>query len=309
MSSWIVDTELAGQTLAAFLRDKLPGTSWSKARGLCERGKVSVGGVRQLDSSVRVAAGTEVVVKLDAPRLASAAGLEAERLLYLDEDVVVVDKPAGVLSVPFAAGERDTLIDRVLTAIGGRGRGGELGAVHRLDKDTSGVMLFTRTLEAKRRMQEQFRGHTVERRYLGIAHGKVADATHDTWLIEDRGDGLRGSFGVFRRPRGPRPAEARQAITHVKALAALRGATLVECRLETGRQHQIRIHLSEAGHPLVGEQVYIRDYAGEKIGAPRPMLHAQRLGFVHPRTGETKSFEAPPPRDFNEAQRRLGGTR
>ncbi len=308
MSRWRVDAGLAGETLAAFLRSQLPGTPWSKARALCERGKVSVDGERQLDPSVRLRAGSEVMLTVDAPRL-GRGGLEAGRLLHVDDEIVVVDKPAGVLSVPFATGDRDTLIDKVLTALGGRGRGGELGAVHRLDKDTSGVMLFTRTLEAKRRMQEQFRAHTIERGYLGLAHGAVADTTYDTWLIEDRGDGLRGSFGVFRRPRGPRPAEARRAVTHVRSLEALRGATLVECRLETGRQHQIRIHLSEAGHPLVGEPVYIRDYEGEKIGAPRPMLHARSLGFVHPRSGEPVRFEVEPPADFAAVLRRLGGAR
>jgi len=114
----------------------------------------------------------------------------------------------------------------------------------------------------------------------------------------DRGDGLRGSHGSYRRARGDPPPDAKRAITHVKPIAALRDATLVECRLETGRQHQIRIHLAELGHPLVGEKVYIRDYEGPKLDAPRAMLHARTLGFAHPRGGAKLAFERDPPEDF-----------
>ena len=109
---------------------------------------------------------------------------------------------------------------------------------------------------------------------------------------------MRGSYGHFRRSKGDAPIEAKRSVTHIRPIAALAGATLVECRLETGRQHQIRIHLSELGHPLVGERVYIRDYAGPKIEAMRPMLHARTLGFVHPRTAERVLFHREPPADF-----------
>jgi 23S rRNA pseudouridine1911/1915/1917 synthase len=117
-------------------------------------------------------------------------------------------------------------------------------------------------------------------------------------LVPDRGDGLRGSHGLFRRASREPPANARHAVTHIAPLQHFARATLVECRLETGRQHQIRIHLSELGHPLVGEQVYIRDYSGPRIEAPRIMLHARTLGFVHPRTGVRVHFERDPPGDF-----------
>ncbi|MCA9602941.1 MAG: RluA family pseudouridine synthase, partial [Myxococcales bacterium] len=110
--------------------------------------------------------------------------------------------------------------------------------------------------------------------------------------------GLRGSVGHFRPARGAPPADARRAVTHARRIALLRDASLVECMLETGRQHQIRIHLSEAGHPLVGERVYIRDYAAPLLEAPRPMLHATELGFEHPRTGESMQFAVPAPPDF-----------
>src|SRR5439155_21045153 len=120
----------------------------------------------------------------------------------------------------------------------------------------------------------------------------------EAYIIMDRADGMRGSYGHFRRPKGDAPIEAKRSLTHISPIAGLAGATLVECRLETGRQHQIRIHLSELGHPLVGERVYLRDYSGPKIEAMRPMLHARTLRFVHPLTAERMSFQCERPDDF-----------
>ena len=114
---------------------------------------------------------------------------------------------------------------------------------------------------------------------------------------------------MFRRPKGGPPGESRYALTDVRVVERLRGASLVECKLGTGRQHQIRIHLSEDGNPLVGENVYIREHRGETIDAPRPMLHAARLAFTHPKTGERMEFESPWPADFEEARRALSGRR
>jgi 23S rRNA pseudouridine1911/1915/1917 synthase len=241
-----------------------------------------------------------VVVDEQAPRVRS--GPLAERaIVHADRDLVVVDKPAGMLSVPDHPGTKGTLADfaRTLLRATGRGPDAPLDVVHRLDRDTSGLMVFARSAEAKRKLAAQFRAHAIDRVYLAIAHGEVAASRVETLLVPDRGDGLRGSFGHFRRPRGEAPAEARHAVTHVSPIAALAGATLVECRLETGRQHQIRIHLAELGHPLVGERVYIRDYRGPRIESVRTMLHAQSLGFVHPRSGARVLFEREPPEDFD----------
>jgi 23S rRNA pseudouridine1911/1915/1917 synthase len=140
---------------------------------------------------------------------------------------------------------------------------------------------------------------------LALVHGEPEARRIETHLIENRGDGLRGSYGRFRRGRGPVPATAQRAVTHIQPLERFGIASLVECRLETGRQHQIRIHLSEDGHPLIGEQVYIRDYAGERLAAERPMLHAETLGFSHPRTGRMLRFQQPPPEDFQDGLSRL----
>jgi 23S rRNA pseudouridine1911/1915/1917 synthase len=252
-----------------------------------------------------------VVVDERAPKLHSAA-LPESAIAFLDRDVVVVDKPAGMLSIAYEPGDKDTLVDCtriLLRRMGGRGFEPRLGVVHRLDKETSGLMVFARTLDAKRILALQFRAHDIERVYHAIAHGDVTAKRVETHLVTDRGDGIRGSYGHFRRPKGGIPPEAKRSVTHVRPIAPLAGATLVECRLETGRQHQIRIHLSELGHPLVGERVYIRDYAGPKIESARPMLHARVLGFVHPRTGQRISFEREAPDDFRAMIESLRPTR
>jgi 23S rRNA pseudouridine1911/1915/1917 synthase len=237
--------------------------------------------------------------------------LQRHAIVFFDRDVVVVDKPAGLLSVADEPGNKDTLVDHARTVLrrtAGSGDDAKLGVVHRLDKDTSGLMVFARTAAAKRSLATQFREHTVERVYHAIAHGTVTASRVETHLVLDRGDGLRGSYGHFRAPRGAPPANARRSVTHVRPIANLAGATLVECRLETGRQHQIRIHLAELGHPLVGETVYIRDYRNEFIDAERPMLHARTLGFTHPRTVERRVFEREAPDDFLAMLARLRGS-
>ncbi len=252
-----------------------------------------------------------VAVDVQAPKLRTGP-LGESAIVFCDRDIVVVDKPAGMLSVADAPGNRETLVDYLRTMvrrIGGRGVDAPLGVVHRLDRDTSGVMVFARTAQAKRALAAQFRDHTVDRVYHAIAHGAVTATRTETNLLPDRGDGLRGSHGHFRRSKGDAPIDAKRSVTHISPIATLAGATLVECRLETGRQHQIRIHLSEFGHPLVGERVYIRDYAGPTIQATRPMLHARTLGFVHPRTGERLLFEREPPEDFRAMIERLVSTR
>jgi 23S rRNA pseudouridine1911/1915/1917 synthase len=286
-------------TVAAIVREQT-GLAWSRARDLCAEGRVTVNGERCLDSALRVPSGAVVIVDEHAPKLRPGA-LPESAIAYFDRDLVVVDKPPGMLSVAYEPGDKDTLVDctrALLRRMRGRGPNPPLGVVHRLDKDTTGLMVFARTADAKRTMAAQFRAHDIERVYHAIAHGEVAAKRIETHLVLDRGDGLRGSYGHFRRPRGGIPPEAKRSVTHVRPIAPLERATLVECRLETGRQHQIRIHLSELGHPLVGERVYIRDYAGAKIESPRPMLHARVLGFVHPRTGERMSFEREAPDDF-----------
>ncbi len=294
------------KTLAKIVRERLD-VSWSKARELCTTGRVLVDGERVLDPAVRVADDAKVEINMSAPKLTRGV-LPREAIIHVDDDFIVVDKPAGVLSVPFEPGDRDTLVDMTRAALRRMpkvGRDPMVGAVQRLDKDTSGVLVFARTMSAKRALEEQLREHSVTRRYLAIVHGEARAERRESFIVQDRGDGLRGSWGSMPFHRGPPPADAKRAVTHFSPQEKLAGATLVECRLETGRQHQIRIHASEGGHPLIGEKVYIRGYVGKRIDAPRPMLHAVELAFDHPRTGARVTFRSEPPRDFELMRRSL----
>jgi 23S rRNA pseudouridine1911/1915/1917 synthase len=169
-----------------------------------------------------------------------------------------------------------------------------LRVVQRLDKETSGLLVFARSVAAERGLGKQFHRHTVVRRYLAVVPGKVAPQRVVSHLVRDRGDGRRGSAvseGV-----------GKEAITHIEVVEQLKVYTLLGCRLETGRTHQIRIHLAELGHPVCGEKVYDRTPGGEprpdRSGAPRLALHAAELGFVHPVTGEPMHWTMPLPPDL-----------
>jgi 23S rRNA pseudouridine1911/1915/1917 synthase len=280
----------APKPLDRWLRELMPGKSWNEVRRLVRTGKIFVDGEKLVEPSALVAAGAELELRQNAPRATRTPSLPRSAILHLDAQVVVVQKPAGISTVPYDENERGTLDELVMETISERGRRAPLGIVHRIDKETSGVVVFTRTLAAKHELKNQFRFHTVGRRYVAIAHGVVKTATIQSRLVQDRGDGRRGSTEHAEL--------GREAITHVKLLENLRAASLVECRLETGRTHQIRIHLAERGHPLVGERVYSKSYRGELLPAPRLMLHARELAFDHPQTGERLTFEQAMPADM-----------
>lgn len=293
-----VSPEDDGGALDRCLRRLLPGKSWNDVRRLVRTGKVTVDGRTVHDPTERVRAGELLELRMSAPRPTAFVGLDPRALVYVDTHVVVVEKPAGVSTVPFDDRESGTLDEQVRRALSRRaGSEPPLGVVHRLDKDTSGLLVFARTLAAKRALKQMFRFHTVLRRYLAIVHGAMSDRTIRSRLVQDRGDGYRGSTD--------NPKLGREAVTHVRLVERLEGASLVECRLETGRTHQIRIHLAEAGHPLLGERVYGKRFAGTMLPAPRLMLHARELGFEHPVTGKPLHFEQPLPEDMQEVLRRL----
>jgi 23S rRNA pseudouridine1911/1915/1917 synthase len=238
-----------------------------------------------------VGEGADVAIHMarSGAKVAAAAvpALEDGRIVHRDPHVIVVDKPAGLDTVPWDDAPNmdgaDTLQARVHAALGAPVR-----VVHRLDRDTTGLLMFARTPEAEGRLQHQLRRHTVHRRYLALVHGDVKPGTLRSFLAADRGDGLRGSV----------PHGGKEAITHVEVVERLRGASLVACRLETGRTHQIRVQLAEAGHMLLGERGYVREHRGEVITAPRIMLHAAELGFVHPATDGPLQFRAELPADM-----------
>lgn len=289
----------AGVTLAAALRVHLPGRSWNDVRKLCTTGKVTVGGTVVSDPAVRLAGGERIEVTVAARRLVSA-GPVGFSLVFEDAHLVVIEKPAGVTSVPFERGDTGTALDLVRGAWRRQGRkatASPLYVVHRLDKETSGLICFAKTRTAERGLHRIFQHHLGDREYLACAHGRVESARIESLLIPDRGDGMRGSARREAAARG----EGQRSVTHVTAVEQLPKSTLCRVRLETGRTHQIRIHLAERGHPIVGDPVYVRDWlrAGRKpIAAERMMLHAATLGFEHPVSGERVAWTAAMPEDF-----------
>ncbi len=295
MSTWTVDQ--AGVALAAFVKARA-NVAWSVAKRHVASGKVFVDGAVVTSVDHRLAPGQQVEVRMAAPR-----PRDPERegvLVYDDPHVVVIDKPAGVNSVPYEEREAGTAMDLVRGAwrrMGKPATSVPLHVIHRIDRATSGLLAFAKTKRAEVGLGAQLRAHTMERMYLCVAHGTVNPGRIESNLVADRGDHLRGSTSD--------PSRGKRAVTHVSVRQALRGATLCEVRLETGKTHQIRIHLSESGHPLVGETVYIRDYRGTPLPSARLLLHAATLGFQHPITGEHVSLSTPLPADFTTVVDRL----
>lgn len=307
-ATWTVPADLAGKSLDNVVRT-LANVSWSQARKWIESGKIAVDGESWSQTTKYVRLGATITRHPRAPSAKAVRVAEArdELIEYVDASVVVVRKPAGISTVPFgdeSPADRERTLDAVVRDLLAksdhiRGRA-PLGVVQRLDKMTSGLLVFARSFAAKKHLGQQLRDHSMRRVYLAVAHGDVPRKTFRSRLIENRGDGLRGSLREDERA-----VEGQLAITHVEPLERLQGATLIACRLETGRTHQIRIHLSEAGHPIVGETVYVRNFAGPLIKSPRLLLHAKELGFVHPRSNETMVFEMPPPDDFQSIVNQL----
>lgn len=289
----------AGRALAGFLRGRLPDRPWSEVKRWIATGKVFVDGTVVESEGARVAAGQSVEVRMAAPRRVE----RSVHIVFEDPQLVVIDKPSGVSSVPYEAHEQGTAIDLVREAWRRMGRPATAQAlfvVHRIDKETSGLLVYAKTKGAERALGSQFRAHSVERLYICVAHGEVRAARFESELVADRGDGLRGS--------SRRPGQGKRAVTHVEPVRLLRGATLCHVRLETGKTHQIRIHLSEAGHPLVGDKVYVRDFLArgdQPIAAERLLLHAATLGLRHPTTEAALAFDAPLPADFIDPLARL----
>jgi 23S rRNA pseudouridine1911/1915/1917 synthase len=308
----------SGLTVLAVLRQWLPGTSWSAVRKLLTGRHVLVNGSLCLDEARRIKAGETVA--LCGPTLGPPPSVRDVRLVWLDQEVIVVDKPAGMMTLRHAAERswsptkkrRQPALDDLLPELiawqesapaQSRGRLHPVYSVHRIDRDTSGLLVFARNPVCQQILIGQFKTHSVERTYLAVAQGDVAAQTFESFLVEDRGDGKRGSA----RATG----EGKRAVTHVRPLERLGRFTLLECRLETGRTHQIRIHLSEAGHPLYGDMKYGNAAAQEPSGfqdptaLPRLALHAASLGFLHPNNGKLLRFDSPSPPDFLSLIERL----
>lgn len=274
------------------------GGSYSRARREVEIGHVVVDGEVITDPGCWVADGAVVEHRPGLPRRKRAPSIPDIEILHLDDEVVVVDKPPGLLVHPTADREADTVLSRVAASLSRRGeRRTRVRVVHRLDQPTSGVLVLARSHAAAAALQQQFRAHSVERRYLAIVRGDVAQPlTVDLGIARPRpGERRRGL---------PSGGGGRRALTTVRPLERAGAATLVEALLGTGRTHQVRVHLSTLGHPVLGDAVY-GDPRRDPVPTPRLALHATRLAFTHPKDGVRLTFERPLPDDLAELWARL----
>jgi 23S rRNA pseudouridine1911/1915/1917 synthase len=340
----------AGKTVAEMLRRRFQLT-WKQAKSLVDGGHIRIAGMGCTDAAQRIRRGNRVWIRegvvekkpgLTVPRMPKKPGDKAEvksaksipkevqkpvakraqpvvvptglDLVYSDDDIAVVNKPAGITTMRHAEeaaefGERGqtylpkTVADFVPHMLG-RPQSRVI-AVHRIDAGTSGLVVFARNPAAAKSLTEQFKKHTVDRRYLALVRcGAPKTGRVESTLIPDRGDGRRGSAAP-----GVEHEDGKRAVTNIKLAEELGAFAAVECRLETGRTHQVRIHLGEAGHPLCGEKIYDRPIHGKPLpdgsGALRPMLHAVRLGLKHPTSHETMTWEEAPPADFASLWRKM----
>jgi 23S rRNA pseudouridine1911/1915/1917 synthase len=301
-----VATEDAGQRLDRYLAARLPELSRTRVQELIAEGRVRVGG-KPAKASRRVAAAEAIEVEpLPRPPLAAAAEEIPLEILYEDEDVVVVNKPAGMAVHAGAGTQHGTLVNALLhryARLSGVGGALRPGIVHRLDKLTSGAILVARNDRAHRALAEQFRARTISKKYIALVHGSLARDTGEIRLPIAR-DVRRRTRMTARRRVG------REACTGWRVLRRLDGFTLLEADLRTGRTHQIRVHFSALGHPVVGDTLYgapLRPRVGKQTLPPlgRNFLHAARICFQQARGNAPVEVTAPLPEELRDFLHRL----
>ncbi len=289
--------------LDAYLAAEHPDLSRSRWKQLIEEGHVFLNGTPVRKPNTALATGDELRCTLPEP---APIGLVATdiplAILYEDSDLIVLDKPAGLVVHPAPGHAADTLVNALLHHCSDlQGIGGELrpGIVHRLDKDTSGVLVVAKNEQAVAALVAQFSAHTVEKEYLALVWGTPGKPSDTIDLPIGRHPVHRKKMAIV--------SKGRPAVTRYETLAAKPLAALLRVHIETGRTHQIRVHLAHLGHPVVGDTTYGRARHGlpEGLDIPRQMLHARRLKIAHPRDGRPMEFTAPPPPDFLAAARIL----
>ncbi len=299
-------SEDAGVRLDRFLSSKSPDISRTRLQRYIKEGRVLVNGTRVAVPRTRISEGDEVAVNVPAPRPLS---LEPQAItldiVFEDQDIIVVNKPAGMVVHPGAGHESGTLVHALLhhcSDLEGIGDALRPGIVHRLDMDTSGLIIIAKNSMAHHSLISQFAERTTSKRYVAIVAGYLRDKSGTI-------DAPVGRHPVHRKKMAANVRNGREAVTHWKVLKELKGASIIEARIVTGRTHQIRVHMASIGHPLLGDSLYggpaIVKLQGKSVNVARQMLHAAYLRVRHPGTGETVEWEVPLPPDMQAVLAKL----
>ncbi|UUL83659.1 RluA family pseudouridine synthase [Sphingomonas qomolangmaensis] len=281
----------------------VPTISRERLKALVSEGQVvDAAGLPANDPSRKAVAGTRFTIVIPEPVAAEARPQDLSLVVvYEDEHLIVIDKPAGLVVHPAAGNPDGTLVNALLHHCAGQlsGIGGVArpGIVHRIDKDTSGLMVAAKSDRAHEGLASQFKAHSIDRRYRAIVAGRPN-------MLMGTIDAPLGRSSANRKMMAITP-NGKRAVTHYRLIKELRGASLLECRLETGRTHQVRVHMTSIGHGLLGDPVYGRSKAVhrqmlETMGFHRQALHAARLGFIHPVTSIALAFDSEMPGDMQE---------
>ena len=299
----LISDGASGWRLDRALADAVPTLSRERLKALISSGQVSgPDGALMRDPAKKAVAGDLFKVIVPDPRPAHNEAQDIPLVVaFEDEHLIVIDKPAGLVVHPAAGNLDGTLVNALLHHCGGSlsGIGGVArpGIVHRIDKDTSGLMIAAKTDRAHEGLAKQFAAHSIDRRYKAITSGQPAPPAGIVDAPLARSPQNRKKVAIVQ--------SGKRAVTHYRTLERLRGAALVECRLETGRTHQVRVHMASIGHPLLGDPVYGRTKQAhrqilETLNFRRQALHAARLGFIHPITSNALAFESEMPADMQE---------
>ena len=296
----ILTADLSGERLDAFLARSVEGLTRSAAQKLIEGGNVLVCG-RPGKKNDKLNPGDTVSVTIPEPKAVEIQPTEMELdIVYEDEDLLVINKPKGLVVHPAAGHQDDTLVNGLLHALGDdlSGINGQLrpGIVHRIDKDTSGLLAVAKNDLAHTVLASQLKDHTMARTYECIVCGSFRE---DSGTV----DAPIGRHPSDRKKMAVTPRNSKNAITHWEVIKRYRGYTHVRCRLETGRTHQIRVHMASIGHPILGDTVY--GHNKKELGLDTQCLHAGQLCFRHPRDGRPVMVFAPLPEYFREVLDKL----
>ena len=286
--------------LDKYLAEQFPEQTRSYLQKLIKDGEVLVNG-KKVKSGYQLSKGDEVCVTIPEPKELDVEPQDMNLdIVYEDEDVILINKPKGMVVHPAPGHTTDTLVNGLLyhckdhlSGINGVARP---GIVHRIDRDTTGILIVCKNDMSHNSIAAQLKEHSINRRYCALVHGNLKE---DTGTVE----GPIGRHPVDRKKMAINERNGKPAVTHYTVLERFGNYTLIECKLETGRTHQIRVHMSSIGHPLVGDEVYGPAKCPFKLQGQ--CLHAMVLGFVHPRTGEYLEFSAELPEYFQELLRKL----